>query len=272
MQLEPRGGKLTRGDLVMAKALKAAPFVGFAATTIPLPIVFFLLYLFSAEGAAFYMLLTLSSLGLGAALGLVVALILFLYRRRWEKRLRTRLAEDGITVDELPFFMRELKTSERLTLRRIEGVNEAMADAYRETLAARLTATRLLTRAKRELVRIDGRIARAKQLKNADTRRLQQDLDTDRRRIEEIKDRAEMHLGHAQAQLQTIEAATSRTALRDGTDIALQRLGSRSSISSIVIMRSTTLPSICEMTAALILARNTSPSARMQSTSKTVEE
>jgi hypothetical protein len=226
MQLEQRSGKLTSKDLITARALKVAPLAGFVAGTVPLPLLFFTLYLLSTESAAFYLLMTFSGLGVGAVVGLVLALTLYLYRRSWERRLRDRLASDGITVDELPFFTGELKTAERLALRRIETQNKALADAYRETLAARLTATQLLSKAKKELVRIDGRLARARQLRNADTTKLQKDLTADRERVKEIKTRAENHLGQAEAQLQTIEATSSRSDLRDGTDIVLQRLGS----------------------------------------------
>ena len=226
MQLQRTDGKLTKRDLLTARALKAAPFAGFVAATLPFPVLFFILYLLSTEGAAFYMLLTLSSLGLGAIVGLILALGLFLYRRSWERGLRERLAMDGITADELPFFRGELKTSERLALRRIESRNAALADAYRETLAARLTATRVLHRAKKELVKVNGRLARARQLRNADTQDLQADLEGDLRRVEEIKNRAEMHLGQAEAQLQMIDATSSRAELNSVTDFAMQRLSS----------------------------------------------
>jgi len=226
MQLEQRGGKLTSKDLVTARVLSVAPFAGFVAGSAPMPLLFFALYLFSSESAAFYLLLTFTSLGFGLVAGIILALSLLLYRRNWHRRLRERLASDGITVDELPFFTRELKSAERLALRRIESQNKPLADAYRETLAARLTATQLLNKAKKELVRIDGRLARARQLQNADTTRLRKDLTADRQRVEEIKKRAENHLGQAEAQLQTVEATSSRSFLREGTDIVLQRLGS----------------------------------------------
>src|SRR5437879_3981340 len=135
MQLEQRSGKLRPNDLVTARVLKVAPLMGFVAGTVPLPLLFFTLYLLSTEGAAFYLLMTFSGLGVGAVVGLVLAFLLFLYRRSWERRLRERLASDGITLDELPFFMGELKTAERLSLRRIESQSKALADAYRETLA-----------------------------------------------------------------------------------------------------------------------------------------
>lgn len=228
MQLQTKGGKLTSRDLVTARALRLAPIAGLAAGTLPLPLFFFALFLLASDGAAFYLLMTFTGMGIGLAIGLVLAFALVLYRRSWEKRLRGRLASDGITVDELPFFMMELKTSERLALKRIESDNKALADAYRETLAARLTATQLLARAKKELVKIDGRLGRAQRLRNADTTQLQRELMVDRQRVEEIKNRAASHLGQAEAQLQTIEATSSRSSLREGTDIVLQRLGTTS--------------------------------------------
>jgi exonuclease VII small subunit len=55
---------------------------------------------------------------------------------------------------------------------------------------------------------------------------LQKDLEGDLHRVEEIKNRAEMHLGQAEAQLQTIDATSSRAELNSITDFAMQRLSS----------------------------------------------
>jgi hypothetical protein len=226
MNSDANSGKLTRRDLLTARILKAAPFVVWGVATFPVPIFFTVLYFFASEDAAVYLLTAFATLGVGAIVGILAALMIVLFRRGWERRLRDRLAADGITVEELPFFQAELKSAEKLSLRRIERENAALADAYSETLAARLTATRLLSKAKRELVRTDSRIARAKQLTNVDTKTLESELAADRERLEDFRSRAQQHLSQAEAQLQTIEAASTRSSMWEGTDIALERLGS----------------------------------------------
>src|SRR5206468_5969326 len=99
--------------------------------------------------------------------------------------------------------MNELRTAEKLSLRRIEKQNLALAEAYRETLAARLTANRLLARAKRELVATDSRQSRVKQMRIDSARELLEELETDKKRLKTVKDRAMAHLQQAQVRLQS---------------------------------------------------------------------
>jgi hypothetical protein len=224
--ISKQDGKLSRRDINIARAFKAAPLVAWAACTFPVSLVFVLLYFIASADNALYLLTAFASLGIGAIIGLVAALIFFLAGRRWTKNLRERLASDGITVDELPFFMNELKSAEKLSLKRIEKQNLALAEAYRETLAARLTASRLLARAKRELVATDGRQARVKQMRIDSARELLEELETDKKRLNSVKDRAMTHLQQAQVRLQSIEALAGRSSLGADSDMAMQRLES----------------------------------------------
>lgn len=222
-----RSDKLTPRDRMMMRVLRHAPWLSFLLATLPLPIIFFLLYLTSAsiEGAVILISLIMASLIGGVFVGILAVIFILLYRRRWMKRMRERLASDGITTDELNWFMSELTTAERQTLKSIEAQNPLLADAYRETLAARLTASRVLTSAKRELLTVERRINRAALLQGADTKGLQEELHADRSRLERVRDEGTTYLAEVQARLQMIEATASRGASFAETDMALKRLG-----------------------------------------------
>jgi hypothetical protein len=223
-----RSDKLTPRDRMMVRVLRHAPWLSFLLVAAPAPVIFFLLYLASStiEGAAILIFLTIGSLIAGPLLGLLVVLFIMLYRRRWRKRIRERLASDGITADELDWFESELTTAERNSLKSIGTQNPLLADAYRETLAARLTASRVLSSAKRELLSVERRINRAALLQGADTKGLQEELRADRTRLERVRDEGASYLAEVQTRLQTIEATASRGASFAETDMALKRLGS----------------------------------------------
>ncbi|MCA1557759.1 MAG: hypothetical protein LC731_04370, partial [Acidobacteria bacterium] len=222
-----RSDKLTPRDRMMMRVLSHAPWLSFFLVTLPAPIIFFLLYLTSAsiEGAVTLIFLTLASLIGGAAFGLLAVILIVLYRNRWRKRIRERLASDGVTADELDWFMNELTSAERQSLKSIEAQNPLLADAYRETLAARLTATRVLTSAKKELLSVERRLNRAALLQGTDTRGLQDELRADHARLERVRNEGAGYLAEVQARLQTIEATASRGASFAETDMALKRLG-----------------------------------------------
>jgi uncharacterized protein with von Willebrand factor type A (vWA) domain len=225
-EFSSQSGGLTRRDVAVARGLRAAPLAAWAVATIPVPLIFTILYFLATQDAAIYLLTAFASLGIGFVLGSIVALVVYLYRKRWERSLRERLAANGITAEEIPYFNDELTSSERNSLRRLQRENPLLGDAYSETLAARLTATRLLKKAKKELLQVDNRLARVQELRNADTSALQADLAEDRRRLETVKVSAEEHLARAKAQLQSIEAVASRADLWPKTDLAIERLNS----------------------------------------------
>jgi hypothetical protein len=222
-----RSDKLTPRERMMMRVLRHAPWLSFFLFTLPAPIIFFLLYLTTAtiEGAAILIFLTLGSLVIGSLFGIMAVIFILLYRRRWMKRMRERLAADGITADELDWFMHDLTTAERQTLKSIGAQNPLLADAYRETLAARLTASRVLASSKRELLSVERRINRAALLQGTNTQGLQEELRADRSRLERVRDEGATYLAEVQARLQMIEATASRGASFAETDMALKRLG-----------------------------------------------
>src|SRR4051794_11380546 len=219
-------GKLSSKDATTARLLKVAPWIALAATSLPAPLVFLVLFLTATatDSAAVFLLLAGLSLTLGFALGVVIAAFLFFYRKRWLSKLRDRLASDGITANEVVWFRSELTSAERAALAEIEQSNPLLADAYLETLASRLTASRIISRSKREMLRVERRLNRARTL-GSDTASLQEDLTADRQRLEDLRQHAGQHLARAKARLQEIEATASRKLNQEDTELMMQRLG-----------------------------------------------
>ena len=219
-------GKVTSSDERRSRMLQWAPFAAFLAVILPVPAAFLLLFLTSAttESAAVFLLLSFVSLGLSLVVGLLVLITLLLYRRRWLARLRERLAADGITANEVSWFTSELTSEERKTWVELKQMNPLLADAYCETLAARLTATRIISRARGEVLKIERQINRTRNLRGVDTSKLMQDLLADRERSDKLKREATARLAEAKARLQTIEAAAYRTLSQTETDLMLRRL------------------------------------------------
>lgn len=228
MSLTQPQGKLSTRDTATARVLKIAPFVAVLAASIPAPLVFFLLFLTATatDTAAVYLVLVGLSLTFGFALGLAIAAILLIYRRKWLSKLRDRLASDGITADEVVWFRSELTSAERRALKEIQQSNPLLADAYTETLASRLTASRIITRSKRELLKVERRLNRARLLGTPEAKTLQTDLAEDHERLKNLLQQADEHLAKAKTRLQTIEATASRSLTQGETDLMMQRLGS----------------------------------------------
>jgi hypothetical protein len=184
--------------------------------------------LFLSAGAtdtkAIYLLLSFVSMGLGLVVGLLTLILLLLYRRRWHSRLRDRLAADGITAAEVEWFTSELSSDERKVWGELKEKNPLLADAYCETLAARLTATRIVARARRETLKVERQINLSRNLQGVDTSLLLSDLLSDRERSDALRKEATVRLAEAKARLQTIEAAANRRLSQKETDLMLRRL------------------------------------------------
>ncbi|HMF58142.1 MAG TPA: hypothetical protein VK619_17495 [Pyrinomonadaceae bacterium] len=216
--------RITTRDRFWSALLRYAPWLAFLLVSLPLPLYFLLRYFLAAEGAGVYMLFAMTSLALGSVVGLIVALLLFLYRKHWERVVRDRVAAQGVTASDLSWFMPELSRAERAALKQMEQQNLLLADAYRETLASRITASRVLTRTKKDLLLVDRRLNRANYIQSAEVNSLRDELKHDRERLEQIRREAEERRNESQARLQMIEAAASRDASQRETDFALRRL------------------------------------------------
>jgi uncharacterized membrane protein len=209
-----------------ARLLNWSPLLVFLAVTLPLPVYFFFRYLTATENPGEELLVALSSLGIFAVLGMVAALVVYTYRRFWERRLRERLAADGVTADELSFFASELSPAQRNALREMDARQPLLADAYRETLAARLTAARVLKRAGADAESVERRLQAAAGLQASGRAELEEDLQKDRLRLERVRREADEHARELDARLQMIEAIAGRDASQAETELALKRLGS----------------------------------------------
>jgi len=224
--LQKQTGKLEVAEERMTRLLSWAPWLSFFMVSLPIPIVFLVLFLAAGttETAAIYLLLSFVSLGLGLVVGLFILFMLLFYRRRWHSRLRDRLAADGITAAEVPWFASELTSEERKIWNELEQKNPLLADAYCETLAARLTATRIIARARGETLKVERQINRTRNIRGVDTTKLLTDLLSDRQRSEELRKEATVRLSETKARLQTIEAAANRSLSQTETDLMLRRL------------------------------------------------
>src|SRR5919106_1464138 len=221
-------GKLFSKEVTTNRVLKIAPWMAVLAASIPAPLLFLVLFLTATatESAAVYLLLAGLSLTLGFALGVVIAAFLLFYRRRWLSKLRDRLASDGITADEVVWFRSELTSAERASLAEIERSNPLLADAYVETLANRLTAARIISRSKREMLRVERQINRARAVRTPESESLQKELAADHEKLEHLRQQANDHLVKAKTRLQVIEATARRRLTEGETNMMMQRLGS----------------------------------------------
>jgi hypothetical protein len=215
----------TAGERAKARLLRWSPLLVFLLLALPLPAYFLFRYFTATEAVGEYLLLALTSLGLASVFGLLAALVVIFYRKLWERRLRERLAADGVTEGELSWFMSELTDAERRALRQMSARNPLLADAYRETLAARVTASRVLARARAEAETVERRLRSAASLPAENRRQLEEDLRKDRARLARIQTETAEHYRETEARLQTIEAMADRDASHAETELALQRLG-----------------------------------------------
>ncbi len=213
--------KLTTQDRRKAKILLLSPMIVPLLLTIPLPLVFFVISFFTTFTFLFVAVL---AFGIGAFLSIPAVIFLLVYRKTWLKSLRERLAMDGITANEVEWFKHELKTSERKALKEMEKQNALLADAYKETLASRLTASRVVETAKRELLLVERRINKANYMKGVETQKLLEELAEDRERLTRIKTEGKQLEEDAKARLQMIEATARRTTSWSEIETSLHRL------------------------------------------------
>lgn len=225
-QLEPRY-EVTRRDLAQEKVLKYAAWTApVLLSVIPALILFVAGFLLGSTPplAATYFFLSLIALFGGFVLGLIVTGGILYYRSNWLAKVRERIAVDGIKANEVEWFKNELTTAEKKSLREIESKDLLLADAFRDTLAARLTATRILKSTKNELLLVKRRQHKLKQLKSENSKNLQKELKDDLEKLDKIENEAEEMRVEAETRVQMIEAAARRGGNFADTELALKKL------------------------------------------------
>lgn len=181
-----------------------------------------------ALAALFFVLMMISLIG-GFVLGLAASGGLMIYRSRWHGRLREMLAADGIRADELEWFMHEIPGGERQTLRELQSSNLLMADAYRDSLATKLTAVRIIGSAKKELQLNQRQQNKLKYSKAPNTEDFRSELERDFTKLSEIRAEAEQMKIEAEKRLHQIETAARHGSNFSETELALKKLSARNS-------------------------------------------
>ena len=223
---------ITKSELARGRRLKlvgiGAPIV---LTAVPF-VAFFLITLLLSTSPAF----AISSLFIGfvlSVIGLVIGLSIsaftFYRHQEWAKQMRERIAASGIGADEIDWFRKELKPSEKRALKALKAADPLIEDAYRETLASRLTATRIVRSSRKELQSVKRRESKLRSLKPENAKRFLEELAADNAKIGSIHNEAKQMLTEAESRLEMIEAAASRGGSFADTEVALKKLAARAS-------------------------------------------
>ena len=221
---------ITPRDLARGRKLKIGAVMAPVLLTMLPGLTTFLLLLLAASGppvAAVILFVGIIATCLGFITGSVITGILVHKRSVWTKEMRERNAADGIKAEEIGWFRNELKSNEKRVLKAVEARDLLLGDAYRETLASRLTATRIVRSSKRELLLAMRRQNSLKQLKSSSSEEFQSEIGRDIDKIGKINDEAKLMLSEAEARLQMIEAAASRGGNLADSELALKKLSAR---------------------------------------------
>jgi len=228
-EIAPRG-EISKRDLAKGRNLAIAAVTSpLVLAGVPAVVSLLLLLIFSwtppvaATIFFFGLLLTIVCAVVGVSLS-----GFFLFRRSvWTRDMRERIAANGIKAEEISWFRHELKSSEKRALADISRRDLLLADAYRETLASRLTATRIVRSSKKELLAAQRRKNKLKYSKSKSLSKFQEQIEDDVRKIGEINVEAKEMLGEAEARLQMIEAAAVRGTSLAESELALKKLSAR---------------------------------------------
>lgn len=223
--------EITPNDLARGRKLKlwavAAPVI---LTLLP-AIVTFLLMLFFAGGtplAIIALTFGVVAMAFGFIAGIIISVVMARKHSVWTREMRERIAANGIKSEEIGWFRNELRPAEKRALKAIESRDLLLADAYRETLASRLTATRIVKSSQRELLLARRRQGTVKQLQSARAEDFQKQITEDIEKIGKINDEAKLMLAEAESRLHMIEAAASRGGTLADSELALKKLSARS--------------------------------------------
>ncbi len=224
---------VSKRDLARGRNLKIAA-VSAPLVLAGLPAILFLILLFvfgstpPVAATFFFLGLILTVVGFVAGLGLTA---FFAYRHStWTKEMRERIAADGIKAEEIEWFRHELKSHEKRMLKEIRSADLLLEDAYRETLASRLTATRIIQSSKKELQLAKRRQLKLKQLNRLSpesSSKFSSEIERDIEKIGATNGEAKQMLAEAESRLQMIEAAAARGSHLADSELALKKLSAR---------------------------------------------
>ena len=223
-ELEPRYD-VTKKDLAKGKRMKIAAWTAPVLLSILPFLLFFIPFLLFNSIPLFFFAIISAVIGL--IIGLIVSGVLAYRYSNWTKMMRERIAADGIKAEEVHWFINELKPVERKALKEIEAGDLLLADAFRETLASRLTATRIVKSSKQELLLAKRRQNKLKYLKSESSKDFQTETNRDIEKISSINKEAEQMLAESESRLQMIEAAAKRGGTLADSDLALKKLSAR---------------------------------------------
>ena len=222
--------EVTPRDLARGRNLKAAAWLSpVVLTAIPAIITFILVFFFAASPPAAATILFLGLLITAVAFLASLTLSGFFAFRysRWKDATRERMAADGIKAEEIEWFQRELRPAEKRALREITAHDLLLADAYRETLASRLTASRIIKGSRKELNATQRRQAKLRSLNSQRKPEFQAQIQKDIERLATINNEAKEMLIEAESRLQMIEAASMRGGGLADSELALKKLSVR---------------------------------------------
>jgi hypothetical protein len=223
---------ISKRELARGRNLKiAAIATPLVLSGVPAVVFLVLMFVFGVTppvAATFFFIgLILTILGFVVGLGFTG---FFAFRHsHWTREMRERIAADGIKAEEIDWFRNELKTSEKRLLSQMR-TDPMMEDAYRETLASRLTATRIVKSSKKELLLAKRRQTKLKQLKRLNpesSEKFNAEIARDIETISKINDEAKQMLAEAESRLQLIEAASARGSHLADSELALKKLSAR---------------------------------------------
>ena len=222
--------EISKSDLGRGRRLAAGAVASPLLLSIPpasITLLLLLLAPLAPPTAVIVLFFGMVATGFGLLAGLIISGILFYRRSKWAVEMRERIAADGIKAEEIEWFRKELKPSERRTLRSAQGGDPLMADAYRETLASRLTASRIIKSSRRQLQLMKRRQDSIKRLNSTRSEEFTAAISKDVEKLSAINEEAKNMLAEAEARLQMIEAAAARGGSIADSELALKKLSAR---------------------------------------------
>ncbi|MGH9948275.1 MAG: hypothetical protein ACRD6X_13915 [Pyrinomonadaceae bacterium] len=214
-------------DLAKGRNLKIAAWTSpFILTLVPFAITLILLFFFAASppAAATILFLGLIITVVGFIKGLILSGAFSYKYSRWKDATRERMAADGIKADEIEWFTRELRPAEKRALKDISSRDILLADAYRETVASRLTATRIINSSRKELSQAHRRQTKLRSLNSENSKQFQTQIANDVQKLTSINTDAKQMLIESESRLQMIEAAAIRGGGLADSELALKKL------------------------------------------------